>query len=331
MRYRSLAILGANSFAGAGFVPTALGMAERVIGINRSEEGPDFFLPYRSHERREAYRFVQADLNRDIDRILELLDAQRPQVIVDLAGQGMVAESWSDPSQWYRTNLLAKTRLMEHLRRCGWLERYVRVSTPEVYGSHDRLITEEAGYRPSTPYAISHAAIDMHALALHRQYGFPVGLARFANFYGAGQQLYRIVPRSILYSRAGRTLQLHGGGTSVRAFIHVDDVADALRRVIERGVAGEVYHFSPAAFLSIRDAVTRICALLGQPLDALAQVSADRPGKDHAYLMDSSKSRSELGWTDTVSFDTGVRQTIEWIDSHFDAMKRLSWDYVHKA
>lgn len=330
MRYRCLAVLGANSFAGAGFVPAALDMAERVVGINRSAEGPDFFLPYRGHPRSEAYRFVQADINRDAERILSLLDAQRPEVIVDLAGQGMVAESWSDPAQWYRTNLLAKSALMEHLRRCDWLRRYVRVSTPEVYGSHDAPIGEDAAYRPSTPYAISHAAVDMHALALHRQYGFPVSLARFANFYGPGQQLYRIVPRSILYSRAGRTLPLHGGGTSVRAFIHVSDVADALRRVVEQGAAGEVYHFSPTEFFSIREAVTRICAQLGQPLEALARVSVERPGKDHAYLMDSGKARRELGWSDRVSFSEGVRQTIDWIDTHFDVMRNLSWDYVHK-
>lgn len=330
MRYRSLAILGANSFAGAGFVPQALEMAERVIGINRSPEGPAFFLPYKVHPRQDAYRFVQADVNHDADRILTLLDELQPQIIVDLAGQGMVAESWNDPAQWYRTNLLSKTRLMEHLRRCSWLDRYVRVSTPEVYGSHDALITEEAAYRPSTPYAISHAAIDMHAMALHRQYGFPVSLGRFANFYGPGQQLYRIVPRSILFSRSGRRLPLHGGGTSVRAFIHVEDVADALRRVIEQGQAGEVYHFSPRDFLSIRDVVARICTQLGQPLESLVEISPERPGKDHAYLMDASKARRSLGWTDRVSFELGVRQTIEWIDTNLDVMRALSWDYVHK-
>jgi len=330
MTLRCIAVLGANSFAGAGFVPTALDMAERVIGINRSVEGPDYFLPYRSHPRRQAYQFLQADINLDADRILKILDEHRPEVILDLAGQGMVAESWQDPAQWYRTNLLAKTALMEHLRRCNWLERYVRVSTPEVYGSHDQLIEEDAPYRPSTPYAISHAAIDMHAGALHRQYGFPVNLARFANFYGPGQQLYRIVPRSILYSKAGKRLPLHGGGTSVRAFIHVRDVADALRRVIETGRVGEIYHFSPREFLSIREAVSHICAQLGQSLETLAEVSPDRAGKDHAYLMASHKARDLLGWTDRHDFSTGVRQTIDWIDTYFAAMQTRSWDYQHK-
>ncbi|MFN0313421.1 MAG: GDP-mannose 4,6-dehydratase [Burkholderiales bacterium] len=331
MRYRSLAVLGANSFAGAGFIPAALDRFENVTGINRSAEGPDFFLPYKKHQRREHYRFVQADINLDQDRILALLDEIKPEVVVDLAGQGMVAESWGDPAQWYQTNVLAKVRILEQLRRRPWLKRYVRVSTPEVYGSHDQPITEDAAYRPSTPYAISHAAIDMHALALHRQYGFPVLLARFANFYGPGQQLYRIVPRTILYSKSRRKLPLHGGGTSVRAFIHVSDVAQALCRTIECGVAGETYHFSPNSFLSIRDAVTAICDELKQPFAALVQESADRPGKDHAYLMDSAKARAALEWREEFDFREGVRQTIGWIETHFASMQSLSWDYIHKT
>ncbi len=331
MRYRSLVVLGANSFAGAGFIPAALDVFERVTGINRSAEGPDFFLPYRKHPRHEYYRFVQADINSDKDRVLALLDEVRPEVVVDLAGQGMVAESWGDPAQWYQTNVLAKVKILDHLRRCPWLERYVRVSTPEVYGSHDRPVTEDAGYRPSTPYAISHAAIDMHALALHRQYGFPVLLARFANFYGPGQQLYRIVPRTVLYSKASRKLPLHGGGTSVRAFVHVCDVAQALRCVIDKGTAGDVYHFSAQSFLSIREAVCAVCEELGQAFGELVQESADRPGKDRAYLMDSAKAREFLGWREHFGFREGVRQTIQWIETNFVAMQALPWDYLHKS
>ena len=330
MRYRSLVIIGANSFAGAGFAPAALDLAERVVGINRSPEGPAFFLPYRKHPRRAYYRFVQGDINRDTDAIVALLKDVQPEVIVDLAGQGMVAESWRDPAQWYQTNVLAKTRLLEFLRQCGWLERYVRVSTPEVYGSNDQLIGEDAAYCPSTPYAISHAAIDMHLQALHRQYGFPMVLTRFANFYGPGQQLYRIVPRTILYSRAQRKLPLHGGGSSVRAFIHVHDVAHALTRVIQHGTLGEIYHFSPRTFFSIRETVATICAELGKAFEELVQVSEDRPGKDHAYLMDATKARADLGWKELVDFRAGIRGTVEWIDAHFAAMQSLPWDYIHK-
>ncbi len=331
MRYRSLVVLGSNSFAGAGFIPAALDIAERVTGINRSPEGPEFFLPYRQHAMSKHYRFVQADINGDTGRVLALLDELRPEVVVDLAGQGMVAESWGDPVQWYQTNVLAKAKILDHLRRCPWLERYVRVSTPEVYGSHDRPIAEDTGYRPSTPYAISHAAIDMHVLALHRQYGFPALLARFANFYGPGQQLYRIVPRTILYNKARRKLLLDGGGSSVRAFIYVSDVAHALRCVIEKGTAGEIYHFSPQSFLSIREAVRAICEELGQVFGEFVQESAERPGKDHAYLMDSAKARETLGWCETLDFREGVRQTIRWIDANFSSMQMLSWDYIHKS
>ena len=101
----------------------------------------------------------------------------------------MVAESWTAPAQWYTTNIVAKVRLHDWLRQQSWLERYVRISTPEVYGSHDTLQPESWHLNPSTPYAVSHAAIDLSLRAFHAHYGFPVVFTRFANFYGPGQQL----------------------------------------------------------------------------------------------------------------------------------------------
>ena len=225
MKYERYAVLGSNSFAGAAFVARALRDGAEVIGFNRSPEGSEIFLPYRRSPNAGNYKFHRADVNHELPQILEAMDIFRPQIVVDFAGQGMVAESWQDPAQWYATNILAKVRLHDQLRRCAWLERYVRVSTPEVYGSQDQLIRETWQYNPSTPYAVSHAAIDMSLRAFHQNYGFPVIFTRFANFYGPGQQLYRIVPRTLIYALTGRKLQLHGGGTSVRAFIAADDLS----------------------------------------------------------------------------------------------------------
>src|SRR3954466_2564273 len=219
-----VAVLGSNSFAGTAFIDAALSETHEVLGISRSPEPPPIFLPYRENSRASAYRFQQLDLNRDFDAVCVALDDFAPAFVVDFAGQGMVAESWTRPEQWYQTNIVSKVRLHEFLRRHRTLEKYVRVSTPEVYGSTPHLIREHQPYAPSTPYAVSHAAIDMSLAAFHRNYGFPVVLTRFANFFGPGQQLYRIVPRTIIYALVGRRLSLDGAGTSVRAFIHSRDV-----------------------------------------------------------------------------------------------------------
>src|SRR5919108_5705205 len=228
-----VAVLGSNSFAGAVFVDSAISAGDEVLGINRSPEPSPIFLPYRNNARASAYRFRQLDLNRDFNAVCAALAEFGPAFVVDFAGQGMVAESWSRPEQWYETNIVAKVKLHEFLRTQPGLKKYVRVSTPEVYGSTSQLVREQQSYAPSTPYAVSHAAIDMSLGAFHRNYGFPVVLTRFANFFGPGQQLYRIVPRTIIYALTGRRLKLDGGGTAVRAFIHSRDVAAALLRVLE--------------------------------------------------------------------------------------------------
>lgn len=323
-------VLGSNSFAGSVFVDSALSGGHQVWGINRSPEPSPVFLPYKGNPRAVSYAFRRMDINRDFSTLCEWLTEMRPAFVVDFAGQGMVAESWQDPAQWYQTNIVSKVRLHDFLRRQLWLEKYIRVSTPEVYGSTADLIREDHPYRPSTPYAVSHAATDMSLTAFYNNYRFPVVLGRFANFFGPGQQLYRIVPKTILCALTGKKLPLHGGGTSVRAFIHARDVASALLRVIHKGVPGEVYHFSPERFYSIREVVETICRKVGVEFARTVEMTTDRPRKDQAYLMDASKARAELGWQPHIGFEQGVDQTIEWIRANLDYLKTLSWEYVHK-
>ncbi len=326
-------VLASNSFAGSAYAAHALSLGHEVIGVSRSPEPSAAFLPYRHLPAADQarFRFVQTDLNHDLDRVFALIEEFRPDVIVDFAGQGMVAESWGAPEQWYQTNVVAKVKLHSHLRGKDWLKRYVRISTPEVYGSSDKLITEDQTYNPSTPYAVSHAAQDMSLKAFHNSLNFPVVFGRFSNFFGEHQQLYRIVPKTILCVLTGQKLPLHGGGTSVRAFIHASDVATGIEAMITKGRAGEVYHFSTDEFISIRQVVERICAKLGVAFDKAVEVSPDRLGKDQAYLMDTKKARGALGWTERYSFDTGLDRAIAWVKTNLDELRALPWTYQHKA
>jgi dTDP-glucose 4,6-dehydratase len=327
---RHVAVLASNSFAGSAYVAHALLRGSEVLGISRSFEPDEIFLPYKQLAQASSFRFFKLDLNRDFGRICEVLADFQPEVIADFAGQGMVAESWQAPEQWYQTNIVSKVRLHHFLKDQKWLERYIRVSTPEVYGSCDKLIREDQPYDPSTPYAVSHAAIDMSLKAFHQNYGFPVVFGRFANFYGEHQQLYRIVPKAILCVRSGVKLPLHGGGKSVRAFIHATEVADGISRMVESGSPGEIYHFSPSQFQSIREVVETICRKLGTNIEQAIELTADRPGKDMVYLMDASKARGELGWVPRLTFEDGVDRTIAWVARHYEKMRCLSWNYEHK-
>ena len=326
-------VLASNSFAGSAYVAHALRLGHQVVGVSRSPAPSPLFLPYRHLPDKDQarFRFLQADLNHDLKAVCDLADDFEPEVVVDFAGQGMVAESWAAPAEWYQTNILAKAHLHTFLRQKPWLKRYIRISTPEVYGSCDALISEDAPYRPSTPYAVSHAATDMSLKALHDHQGFPVIIGRFANFFGQHQQLYRIVPKTILCVLTGKKLPLHGGGVAVRAFIHADDTAAGIEAMIDRGTTGDIYHFSTDRFVSIRALVELICDKLAVPFNDAVEVSPDRLGKDQAYLMATSKARATLGWTDHVSLDAGLERTIAWIKPNLDALARLPWTYSHKA
>ena len=323
-------VLGSTSFAGAWFVRDALDRGLEVIGLSRSKEPDDIFLPYKKSANVKNFRFEQMDVNQDNDRIIALIGDEKPDAVIDFAGQGMVAPSWEWPEQWYETNIVAKAKIHNALRKMPFLKRYVRISTPEVYGSTEGLIAESSTYNPSTPYAVSHAAIDMSLMAYHRQFGLPVVFTRFANFYGSGQQLYRITPRAIYCALTGETLPLQGGGASIRAFIHGLDVSDGIFRAMEQGNPGEIYHFSTDEFVTIREFVEKIAEKAGVTMDSFVKVTEDRPAKDAAYFMSAEKAKKTLGWTPKYNLDSGVQDTYEWVRDNLEKIRSMPKEYIHK-
>ena len=323
-------VLGSNSFSGATLIDCLLGEGAAVIGVSRSAEPHAAFLPYRWSGRDAQFRFAQLDLNRDLEAIAELVRTERPAYIVNFAAQSMVAESWANPDHWFTTNVVSTIRLHERLRQMPFLRKYVHVTTPEVYGSTNGVVREDAPFNPSTPYAVSRAAADMSLRTFFAQYGFPVVFTRAANVFGPGQQLYRIVPRAILAVKTGRKLRLHGGGVSERSFIDMRDVSRATGLVAREGRPGEAYHISTDRQVSIRRLVEMICERLGARFDDCVEIVAERAGKDAAYRLDSTKIRQELGWTDRASLEQGLEDTMAWVDRCIDTLVALPQEYLHK-
>ena len=323
-------VIGSNSFSGAYFVKYLLENSHGVVGVSRSPEPVDVMLPYKRLPGSDKFLFRQIDINHQLDELMALVKEFQPEYIVNFAAQGMVAQSWDSPQDWYQTNVVAQVRLHDQLRKLSFLKKYVHVSTPEVYGSTDGWIKERFHFAPSTPYAVSRAACDLHLMSFFKAYQFPVCFTRAANVYGPGQQLYRIIPRAMLYARLGKKMHLHGGGHSVRSFIHMSDVADATYRIAMNGVPGESYHISTPDTISIRALVEKVCEMTGTRLQDLALVAEDRLGKDQAYLLESGKIRSALNWSHQVTLDKGLLETLAWVDTHLDALKELPADYIHK-
>lgn len=327
-----LIVLGSNSFSGAHLVAQALREGCEVVGISRSPEPPAPFRPYRWPDAPAEGRFTfhQLDLNRDLEAILEVIHRAAPDAVINFAAQSMVAESWLHPEHWMQTNVVSTVRLHEGLRRCASLRRYVHVSTPEVYGSCEGLVPESTRYNPSTPYAVSRAAADMSLMTFVRSYGFPAVFTRAANVFGPGQQLYRIIPRAILCFLTGRKLQLHGGGRSVRSFIHIRDVVAGTLAAARAGAPGEIFHLSTPRNVTVRALVEEIAARMGVRFEDAVEVSAERPGKDGAYLLDSARARERLGWTPRCSLEEGLEETLAWVRDHREALLAHPPDYIHQ-
>jgi dTDP-glucose 4,6-dehydratase len=325
-------VIGSNSYTGAAFVDYCLRQGLNVIGTSRSPELAEPFLPYRwkSDARRGTFRFEQLDLNHHTRELVDLIGSFEPEAVVNFAAQSMVAESWLNPDHWYQTNVVANVRLHEGMRHFKFLRNYVHVSTPEVYGSCSGLVGENTPMNPSTPYAASRAACELHLSTFLKRYQFPYSMTRAANVYGPGQQLYRIIPRTIFFIKTGRQLQLHGGGHSVRSFIHGEDVARATLALAQQKGEGQCYHLSTTTHISIRELVEKICQRLGVDFNKVVEIVDDRPGKDAAYLLDSAKAKAELDWKPVIDLDQGIDQTIRWIETFLPELKKLPFNYIHK-
>lgn len=323
-------VIGSNSFSGSSFVDASLRRGCKVTGVSRSPEPEGVFLPYRWGAHTNDFDFCQLDLNRNTDELITLVKKKRCSVIVNFAAQSMVGQSWHTPEHWFQTNVVSTARLLNELRQVDTLDRYVHITTPEVYGSTAGFIKEDAVFAPSTPYAVSRAAADMYLRCLFEAYDFPVVSTRAANVYGRGQQLYRIVPRAILFLLLGKKLELHGGGLSERSFIHIDDVSRATWKIIEQGMSGETYHISTNEIVCIKALVQMICDKLGKSFEESVEIVGDRLGKDAAYKLDSSKIRQELGWEDEIGLEEGLEDCIDWVKQNIDILKTQRFDYIHK-
>lgn len=332
-------VIGSNSFSGSHFVKHALENNHHVIGISRSQNINPIFLPYKwevndknkTLKLIQKFEFYKIDLNKNFDILINLIDKEKPKLIFNFAAQGMVAESWKNPNHWYQTNLLSQVRLHEHLRKKTFLKKYIHITTPEVYGStNNEWIKENNNFKPSTPYAISRAACDLHLRSFYEAYDFPVIFTRAANVYGPGQQLYRIIPRTILSCITGEPFYIHGEGESIRSFIYINDVVEATLNLGINADTGTTWHISTKKALSIKDLVLKICEITNVNYNEIVRKSSDRLGKDQTYLLNSDSIRETFNWEDKVDLNDGIINTIDWVKKHLKTLKMLSWEYQHK-
>ncbi len=327
---RKTVVIGSNSFSGSDFIDLLLDSEwNEVIGISRSAEKSALLLPYKRHKGTD-FKFYQMDLNTNMPQIIELLDSFAPEYVVNFAAQSEVAPSWEHPEQWFQTNVVALAKLANALKDRRYLKRYVHISSPEVYGTCEGRITESAPLNPSTPYAASKAAADLFLFTLTKNFQFPLVMIRSTNVYGAHQQLFKIIPRAVIYLKMGKTIELHGGGHAVKSYIHIRDISKGELLAMEKGHVGEIYHLSPDKGIAIRDVVKTICDKMGVAFEKAAKTVAERLGQDVAYVIDSSKARQQFGWQPEITFEEGISGVIKWIEDNWGEIQREPLEYVHK-
>jgi dTDP-glucose 4,6-dehydratase len=327
---KRVVVIGSNSFSGSDFIDLLLEKGEySIVGVSRSPEKSGLFLPYKKRDLRH-FQFKQIDLNKNLSELSQLLDEFQPQYIVNFAAQSEVAPSWENPDHWFQTNAVAVTSLANLLKNKKYLQKYVHISSPEVYGSCEGRVTEEAPLNPSTPYAASKAAGDLSLFTFYKNFNFPLVMIRATNVYGAYQQLFKIIPRSIIYIKKGKTIELHGGGEAVKSYIHIRDVSNGTLSAMEKGRIGQIYHFSPDRGIAVKDVVKTICDKMSIHMHKSTKMVEERLGQDKAYVIDSTKARREFGWEPRIHLDQGIEQTVSWVEQFFSEIQKEPLQYLHQ-
>jgi dTDP-glucose 4,6-dehydratase len=261
---------------------------------------------------RSAYHFICGDIS-DTKLVEKTISGEKVDAIVNFAAETHVDRSLLDSAPFLRTNVEGTRVLLDSASRLG-VQRFLQVSTDEVYGSLEPLdppFTEEHPLRPNSPYAASKAAADLLVRAYHNSYGFPALITRCGNNYGPYQFPEKFLPLFITNALDDLPLPLYGDGRQIRDWIHVEDHARALLRVLEEGQVGEIYNVSANGEQTNLHMAERVLSLMGKPANLLRYVT-DRPGHDRRYGIDAGKLCRELGWQPRISLDDGLQATIEW-------------------
>lgn len=323
-------VIGSNSFSGSDFIDYILEKGKYdVIGVSRSLEKSALFLPYKRFKNAH-FRFQRIDLNKDYKKLFTLISREKPEYIVNFAAQSEVAPSWEHPEHWFETNAVGIARLGNFLKSQKFLEKYVHISSPEVYGTCTGRVLENAPINPSTPYAASKASGDLFLFTLVKNFRFPLVMIRSTNVYGAHQQLFKIIPRSVIYIKLGKIIELHGGGKAIKSYIHIRDISRGEYLAMEKGITGEIYHLSPDEGISVKKVVMLICQKSGKDFGKATKVVAERLGQDKAYIIDSTKAREILGWKPEISIEKGIEGVIEWVNNNWYKINKLPLTYIHK-
>jgi dTDP-glucose 4,6-dehydratase len=330
MRFRGLTIFvtGGAGFIGSAVVRHLLEDTEAfVVNIDKLTYASNLSsIPQAAGNPR--YAFAKVDIC-DAPALRALFDRYQPHGVMNLAAESHVDRSIDGPGEFIRTNVVGTfTLLQEALRYWRGLEparrsafRLLHVSTDEVYGSlgAEGLFTEATAYQPNSPYSASKASSDHLVRAWRETYELPTVVTNCSNNYGPYHFPEKLIPHMIIKGLAEQELPVYGDGQNIRDWLYVEDHAQALTLVLERGRVGQTYNIGGRNERTNLHVVQTICGLLDQhhpsnlgTRERLIAFVTDRPGHDRRYAIDATKIESELGWRARETFETGIEKTVKW-------------------
>jgi dTDP-glucose 4,6-dehydratase len=318
-----LVVTGGAGFIGSSFVRMALQQkwAEQVINLDKLTYAGNLenLQPVVDHS---GYSFVQADIC-DSETIDKLFAEEAPDAVVHFAAESHVDRSIHSPAPVILTNFNGTFSLLEAARK-NKIARFVHVSTDEVYGSIDEPFDADENYplRASSPYSASKAGSDLLALSYYTTYKMNVSVTRASNNYGPYQFPEKLIPLMISNALEDKPLPVYGDGQQVRDWLFVEDHCRAIRSVLEKGDAGEIYNIGGNCSLPNLEVIHRILKATGKPESLMTRVT-DRPGHDRRYALTNEKLTKATGWEPQMDFERGLATTIDWYRSNRDWMERI--------
>ncbi|MCM3055987.1 dTDP-glucose 4,6-dehydratase [Caldibacillus thermoamylovorans] len=262
-------------------------------------------------ENKPNYKFVKGDIA-DHEFINGFFAEEKFDYVINFAAESHVDRSITDPGIFVRTNVQGTQVLLDSAKNIG-VKKYLQVSTDEVYGTlgETGYFTEETPLAPNSPYSASKAGADLLVRAYHETYGMPVNITRCSNNYGPFHFPEKLIPLMIINALHDKDLPVYGDGLNVRDWLYVEDHCEAIDTVLHKGVVGEVYNIGGNNEHTNIEIVKTILKHLGKP-ESLIKFVKDRPGHDRRYAIDATKIRTELGWEPKHTFETGIKETIDW-------------------
>jgi len=296
-------ILGVSSFAGYSFANYLANKQFNIIGSYNNKKNYHF-------KKNKYLKLIKIDLEKENNLLVKTVKKYKPNYIIDFASICMVNESWTHPLKYFKINSLSRIKFIQYISSKDYVRKFIYISTPEVFGDTNKSLNEKLNvYKPSTPYASSKLFVENLIKNFSDKNKF--NIARFSNFYGPEQPLYRLIPKIIFSIKNNKKFPLHGNGSSKRNYLYSQDFCEGIFKIMKSKTQNQTYHFSGKKLYSVKEIVNKVCKIFTKDYKEFVIQKKDRTNKDNIYKLNCDLTCKLLNWKPKVSIDTGIKEIIK--------------------